>query len=111
MTRHLVPALLLPAVLLCAACQPSRPPMSRAQRADYDACRARADAVYNQQNRAAISERDTRDTPFATNYVSGITSNGLSARFARDNLVGACSPGQQPVDVGTGPAFGGPKAR
>ena len=109
--RFPAPVLLLPAVLLCGACQPARPPMSRAERADYDACRARADAVFNQQNRAALSERDMRDTPFSTNYVSGITSAGLSNRYDRDNLLAGCTPGRQPVDDGTGPTFAGPKSR
>ena len=109
--RLLVAALLLPSVLLLGACQPARPPMSAAERADYNECRKRADAVYNQQNRAALSERDTRDTPFATNYVSGITSAGLSSRFARDDLLAGCTPGRQPVDDGTGPTFAGPKSR
>ena len=101
---------LLPAVLLSAACQPTRAPMSRAERADYDACRKRAEQTYEQQNRAALSERDTRDEPFSSNYVSGITSAGLSTRYDLDNLLAGCTPGRQPVDEGTGPAFAGPNA-
>ena len=110
MTR-LGSALLLSGLVLCSACQPARPAMSPVERADYDACRKRADQIYNQQNRAALSERDTRDTPFATNYVSGITSAGLSSRYDRDDLLAGCTPGRQPVDDGTGPTFAGPKSR
>ena len=111
MIRFLVPALLLSPVLLCGACQPARQPLTPVERAALNACRARADAVYNQQNRSALSERDQSETPFSTNYVSGITSAGLGARFARDNLVDQCTPGKQAVDDGTGPAFGGPISR
>ena len=85
--------------------------MSKTARADYNACRARADQVFNQQNRSYLSERDSRDTPFASNYVSGVTSAGLSSRYDRDDLLGGCTPGTQPVDDGTGPTFAGPKSR
>ena len=110
MIRTLFPAVLLAPALLCGACQPAQP-MSRASRADYQACRARADQVFNQQNRSYLSERDQRDTPFAASGNSGITSAGLSSRYARDDLLAGCTPGMQPVDSGTGPTFAGPKAR
>ena len=107
MIRTLFPAVLLPVLLLCGACQPAQP-MSKAARADYQACRARADQVYNQQNRAMLSERDTRDAPFATSGLPGITSAGLSSRYSRDSLLAGCTGGAQPVDNGTGPTFAGP---
>ena len=110
MIRALFPAFLLPSLLICAACQPAQP-MSKAARADYQACRTRADQVYDRQNRSELSERDTRDTPFATSGLPGITSAGLSNRYARDNLLAGCTGGSQPVDDGTGPTFAGPTSR
>ena len=105
MTRLVVLSL-----LFMSACQTATP-QSRLSRADRDACRARADQVYQQQNRADLSVRDTRDSPFATSGLPGITSSGLSSRFARDDLIAGCSNGAQPVDSGTGNAFAGPESR
>lgn len=110
MKHSILLSLALPGALLLGACQPAAP-LSKAARADYNACRMRADQVFNQQNRAMLSERDTRDTPFASSGVSGITSAGLSSRYARDDLLAGCTPGSQPVDSGTGPTFAGPKSR
>lgn len=110
MIRSLFPAILLAPALACGACQPAQP-MTKAARADYQACRARADQVFDQQNRATLSERDTRDSPYATSGIPGITSAGLGSRYSRDSLVAGCSPGMQPVDDGTGPTFAGPQAR
>lgn len=100
---------LLPLLVLLGACQTA--PQSRVSRADRDACRARADAIYQQQHRADLSVRDTRDSPFATSGLPGITSAGLSSLFARDDLVADCTNGAQPIDAGTGPTFAGPKSR
>ena len=98
-------------VLLAAGCQ-SPTPRSRANAAAETACRAEADRVYAAQNRADLSQRDQRDTPFANSYDSGITSRGLGTRFGFDNQVSSCvsnsaSPGAgaQAVDPGTGPTF------
>lgn len=96
--------------LLAAGCQSL--PRSRADAASTAACRAEVDRVYAAQNRAELSQRDQRDTPFASSYSSGITSRGLGARFGRDNQVSSCvsnssSPaaGAAAVDTGTGPTF------
>ena len=71
-----------------AACQqPSRPQPSAAA---TTACRAEVDRVYAAQNRADLSARDQRDTPFAANYLPGVTTQGLGARYGRDNLLGSC---------------------
>lgn len=71
---------------------------SRAQTvaaADLSACRARADEIYNKQNRADVYRgdtfvSDTRDSPFSTSGLPGITSNGLSGLYQHDNLVSSC---------------------
>jgi len=107
----------LKAVLLAAlvaGC--SAAPRSRADAAATAACRAEVDRVYAIQNRAELSQRDQRDTPFASSYNSGITSRGLGARFGRDNQVSSCvsattagAPATA-IDVGTGPTFS-PTAR
>ena len=96
--------------MLAAGCQSV--PRSRADAASSAACRAEADRVYAAQNRADLSQRDQRDTPFATSYDSGITSRGLGTRFGFDNQVSSCvsnstSPNaaRGAVDPGTGPTF------
>ncbi len=53
-------------------------------------CRARTEQEFNRQNRDLLSFRDNTDTPFSTSFDSGITSAGLSRRFARDQLMSSC---------------------
>lgn len=74
------------------------------------ACRARADEVYARQNRADLSRRDERDTPFSASRNSGITSAGLGDLYARDRMVASCiaTSGAGSSDASTGSAFGGP---
>lgn len=89
--------------------QASRPRPSPAIAA---ACRTEVDRVYAAQNRADLSRRDERDTPFAGSYVSGVTSRQLGERFNRDNQMASCvsSAGQSGAaasmpDASTGPVF------
>jgi hypothetical protein len=84
------------------ACSPPPAPVgqARADRQTLDACRQRADEVYERQNRGAIyTSTDNRDTPFSGSYVSGITTRGLSAEYGRGNLIADCvrSSGQNPI--------------
>ena len=101
-------AILLP--MLAAGCQST--PRSRASAASAAACRAEADRVYAAQNRADLSQRDQRDTPLSSSYVSGITSRGLGTLFGFDNQMSACvgnangpGTGTATVDPGGGPTF------
>ena len=101
-------AILLP--MLAAGCQST--PRSRASAASAAACRAEVDRVYAAQNRADLSQRDQRDTPLSSNYLSGITSRGLGALFGFDNQVSSCvsnssgpGTGAAAVDPGRGPTF------
>lgn len=111
MTRISIDWMALAAIIpLVAGCQSA--PRSRADVAAAAACRAEVDRVYAAQNRAELSQRDQRDTPFASSYNSGITTRGLGTRFSRDNQVSSCvsnasSPGTgaAALDVGTGPTF------
>ena len=103
-----VAAVLLP--MLAAGCQSA--PQSRADAAATAACRAEADRVYAAQNRADLSRRDQRDTPFAGSYNSGITSRGLGTLFGFNNQVSSCvsnstnsTAAGATVDPGTGPTF------
>lgn len=103
------------AILEMAGCQSA--PRSRADAATAAACRAEVDRVYAAQNRAELSQRDQRDTPFAGSYNSGITSRGLGTLFGRDNQVSSCvsqssgsNAGAATVNTGTGPTFS-PAAR
>jgi len=106
---------LVTALPLMSGCHSA--PRSRADAASNAACRAEVDRVYAAQNRAELSRRDQRDTPFAESYNSGITSQGLGALFGRDNQISSCinnsgasNNGGAAVDVGTGPTFS-PAAR
>jgi hypothetical protein len=95
-----------------AGCQSA--PRSRSATAATVACRAEVDRVYAAQNRVDLSLRDQRDTPFASGYNSGITSEGLGARYGRDNQLASCinnstAPGTAAPAAagapGTGPTF------
>lgn len=80
---------------------PPSPAASRSaqtQLADLNACRTRADQVFTRQNRDAVYRvdnynTDTRDAPFGTSGLKGVTSAGLSQRFNRDNMVDNCLRG------------------
>ncbi len=98
---------------LLAGCQQT--PRSRADAAANAACRVEVDRVYAAQNRADLSRRDERDTPFAASYLSGITTRQLGARFSRDNQVASCvnnagPSGNAATDASIGPTFS-PAAR
>ena len=71
---------------------------STATPAQLAACRARADAVYDRQNRADLFRADTlagnRDAPFSSNGVIG-SNETLSNRFARERLIDRCLAGNQ----------------
>ena len=74
------------------------PPPSQAGRAEVEAvsaCRERADQVFDRQNRGQVYNTDTyrsitRDAPFTTNGLVGVTSAGLSQQYSRDNMVQNC---------------------
>ena len=107
-TTILALAALAPGLLV--GCQQA--PRSRADAATERACRVEADRVYAAQNRAELSMRDQRDTPFAGSYNSGITSRGLGSRFGLSNQVASCvsqsSAGGAAVaapEAPTGPTF------
>ena len=109
MTQAHIASLLLLSAVLGGCAQQSR---TRPSSAASQACRAEVDRVYSAQNRVDLSTRDTRDTPFASNYLPGITSRGLGAEYGRDNMVQSClnnAAGALPSSVaptaGTGPAF------
>ncbi|HEX3347073.1 MAG TPA: hypothetical protein VHS58_03105 [Acetobacteraceae bacterium] len=92
------PALLLLVLLASAGCQylpSSDGPRSRASAGDLVACRKRADEIYQAQNRGAVYDADLyrtsdRDSPYATSGLTGVTSDGLGARYQRDQFEDAC---------------------
>ena len=95
---------ILLAATLGACQQPARRPQASA--GATTACRAEVDRVYAAQNRGDLSSRDERDSPLSANYLSGITTQGLGARYGRDNMMGSCldnaSNGGKSPDVGSG---------
>jgi hypothetical protein len=72
------------------------------------ACRQRADAVFDQQNRDAVYRADMyaasqRDAPFGGAGMAGNPSSGLSDRYARDTILDDCLNGTTSgADVTTG---------
>ena len=110
-------AVLLSAGVLGACAQPPRgvADANRPSRAALAQCRQEVDRVYAAQNRAELSQRDQRDSPLSDNYVSGITSRGLSSLYGQDNDFASClrnaqnggpAPGTAPAgDSPTGPTF------
>jgi hypothetical protein len=82
--------------LLSGCAGPPRAPNGQVEASPADqqalaACRARADEVYDQQNRAAIYTPTTgQDTPRSGQYAWGVTSRGLSALYAHDNMIDDC---------------------
>jgi hypothetical protein len=91
--RCLRPFLVL-AVIALAACEASPPPLTGQAQADAEtrtACEQRAEAVYNQQNRADIYRpAPSVNTPFSANYLPGQSDRGLSQLFAHDRMVSDC---------------------
>ncbi len=100
-----LPAALL-AVTLLAGCNST--PRDRGTAAQQAACRERADEIYIKQNRAEIYAADryatsTRDAPYGSSGLVGVTSAGLSGRYARDGLITDCING---LTNNTAPASG-----
>lgn len=95
---HLASAFLVTAALAGNGCSfelGSAPPPQRAEVAAVSACRARADEVFQRQNRDQVYRvdnynTDTRDAPFGTSGLKGVTSAGLSQQYGRDNMVQDC---------------------
>jgi hypothetical protein len=82
-------------LLALAGCGPS---LSHGERAQRDACRARADQVYSTQNRGDVYEQDafvggTRDTPFAGTSIYAARNEALGGRYARAEMVDRCMRG------------------
>jgi hypothetical protein len=73
-----------------------QPPLSRQGQADastQSACRERAEAVYDQQNRGQIyspSAASQMNTPFSASYVPVQADRGLSQIFAHDQMISDC---------------------
>ncbi len=83
------------AALALAGC--AEPPAStassetRSDAATLDACRRRANEIYDRQNRASIFAANSgMNSPSSGAYVSGQTDRGLSARFAQEQLIREC---------------------
>jgi hypothetical protein len=101
------PYFVLAAAVGLAACT-AQPPRTRADAATAAACEQRADEVYLKQNRADLYRSDrystsTRDAPFASTGLPGVTTDGLSQRYARDTMISDCIR-ESSMDVQTGPA-------
>ncbi len=104
MTAALTSALALLVLSGCAQQTSSRRAgLSPAQAAE---CRARSEDQYRAQNRADIYKSDTyatstRDSPFSTSGLPGITSSGLGAQYGREKALNDCynAAGTGPVDA------------
>jgi hypothetical protein len=87
-----LPALLAPLLLMLTCCQPppAPSPESRADAATLAACRERADAVYNRQNRGTIYAITNRDAPFSGSYIPAPVDGGLSQLYTHENRIRDC---------------------
>lgn len=91
-----------------SACGPPPPisPQDRADRQAQAACRARADAVYAQQNRGTIfAGSDDKMNPFSGSYNPGVTTKGLGEQYGRDTMIAEC---MRNATGATNPASTGP---
>lgn len=79
--------ILLPVLL--AACASPRD-ASDPEAAALTKCRKQADQTYLRDHRAALSMRDTRDTPFSSHGDIGLPSAGLGERYGRDEEIRSC---------------------
>jgi hypothetical protein len=72
----------------------SRAPLTGQAQADAatrSACRQRAEAAYNQQNRGDIySPASQVNSPFSGNFLPDKTDRGLSQLFTHDEMVSNC---------------------
>jgi len=71
-----------------------QPPLSGQAQADaatQAACRDRAEAIYDQQNRGQIySPLQQTNTPFSANYTPDMPDRGLSQMFAHGKTISDC---------------------
>ncbi len=86
---------LLIGVLMLSGCGDHIPLSGQAQAdaSTQTACRQRASAVYDQQNRAQIyspSAASRVNTPFSANYTPVETDQGLSQIFTQDRMINDC---------------------
>jgi hypothetical protein len=59
--------------------------------ATRDACRERANEMYDKRGRAEIyAPQSSVNTPQSANFVSGVTDRGLAARFDYERTVNEC---------------------
>ena len=96
--RQLIPLAAPILIGLALAGCTDRTMRSDASPAALAACRARADAVYNTQNRDDIFRQDAyatgqKDSPFHGATVLGGDSIGLSNRYAREKFIDTCLAG------------------
>ncbi len=82
-------AVLMAALGLLAGCGFS-PPLSAADRNTLESCRTDADRVYNAQNRAQLSERESQDSPFSGESQRSSPSDGLADRYSHERTVDDC---------------------
>jgi len=85
------------AALAASACAFGPPPTTSDITAQ-SACHERADEVFLRQNRGEVYNVDTdrtatRDAPFATSGLKGVTSAGLSQQYGRDTSFDNCLRG------------------
>ena len=80
-------------VTALGGCAQRSPNLSVTDRATIDACRNRADQVYDRMNRGAIYNLSSADAPNSSTGLVGDPTGALSARFARDRMIERCVGG------------------
>jgi hypothetical protein len=98
MIRIPVAAGLLGLLALAGCAQQSMTPEAQAA---LTACRSRADEIYLKQNRALMSERDQSYEPLSSTGTKGVTTEGLSGLYSRDQMVASCLNDAGPASAST----------
>ncbi|MBS0560833.1 MAG: hypothetical protein JSR21_12330 [Proteobacteria bacterium] len=79
-----------PLLLLAACAEAPQTPQQRASQELLNACRQRADQIFMSQNRGAQYETSNSLTPYSAGPSTGLPTQGLSVRYARDQMVDDC---------------------
>ena len=96
------------ALLALTGCYGTQPPPSRADQGAQMACRARAEAIFNQRNRSDLYHPvDEPSLPYTASGLRADPSAGLSQQYDYDNIVDRCLRGSEAnteVPAGAPPA-------
>jgi hypothetical protein len=98
------------ALATLTGCGQQQSNLSVTDRATIDACRDRADQVFDRLNRGTIYNSNSIDAPNSSTGLIGNPTAMLSSRFARDRMIARCVGGRAPAGAAAAPSFSVPAA-